>query len=50
MSDTAKEAKKAYMREWRRKNPEKVKAAQMRFWTKKWREMQCRDGEPTATR
>lgn len=28
-------AKREYMRQWRRKNPDKVKAAQDRYWQKK---------------
>lgn len=28
-------AKNAYNREWRKKNPDKVKAAQERYWNKK---------------
>lgn len=28
-------AKNAYNREWRKKNPDKVKAAQERYWSKK---------------
>lgn len=31
----AKEAKAAYMRAWRKRNPEKVKAACQRYWAKK---------------
>ena len=35
MTEQAKEARKAYKREWARKNPDKVKAAQERYWNKK---------------
>ena len=35
MTDQAKEARKAYKREWARKNPDKVKAAQEWYWHKK---------------
>lgn len=38
-TDKAREAKKIYMREWRRKNKDKVKAAQERYWEKKYKEM-----------
>ncbi len=38
--DQARAAANAYKREWARKNPEKVKAAQLRYWAKKEREMQ----------
>lgn len=33
--DAAAEARRAYKREWNRKNPDKVKAAQERYWQKK---------------
>lgn len=35
MTDKAKEARRAYKREWNRRNPDKVKAAQERYWNKK---------------
>ena len=35
----ARAAKNAYMREWARKNPDKVRAAQERYWLKRAREM-----------
>ena len=34
--------KREYHREWRKKHPESVKAAQMRYWTKKAAEMEMR--------
>ena len=43
MTDYVKERniqrKREYHREWRKKHPESVKAAQMRYWTKKAAEM-----------
>lgn len=39
MNEAAVAARRAYLREWRRKNPEKVRAAQERYWTKKAQEM-----------
>ncbi|MBQ9263559.1 MAG: phosphatase [Clostridia bacterium] len=43
-----KQAQRAYYAEWRKKNPEKVKAAQMRFWKKqiekKQQDMRDEDG------
>ena len=33
--DMAAEARRAYKREWNRKNPDKVRAAQERYWLKK---------------
>lgn len=35
MNNQAVQARRAYFREWRKKNPEKVKAAQERYWAKK---------------
>lgn len=35
MNEQAKAARRAYLQEWKRKNPDKVKAAQERYWTKK---------------
>lgn len=40
---TAKEARREYQREWRRKNPDKVKAAADRYWEKKAAEMEARE-------
>lgn len=41
MEEKAKEARRAYKREWNRKNRDKVKAAQARFWAKKAAEMEA---------
>lgn len=38
MNDAAKEARRAYKRQWQRDNPDKVKAYQSRYWDKKARE------------
>jgi hypothetical protein len=38
LSDAAKEARRAYAREWRRRNPDKIRAARDRYWEKKARE------------
>ncbi|MDF2882955.1 MAG: hypothetical protein K0R54_3512 [Clostridiaceae bacterium] len=35
MTEKAKAEKKVYMREWRRRNKDKVKAAQERYWENK---------------
>ena len=35
MSEAAREARKAYQREWNRKNKDKVKANQARYWERK---------------
>lgn len=42
-SDEAKKAKNEYMREWRKKNKDKVKAAQERYWSKKLTEQRKDD-------
>lgn len=38
-NDAAREIKNKYLREWRKKNPDKVKAANARYWEKKAAEM-----------
>lgn len=38
MTEKAKEARRAYKREWNRKNRDKVKAAQERYWNRKAQE------------
>lgn len=35
MNDDAKAARRAYKRAWNRANPDKVKAAQERYWTRR---------------
>ena len=35
MTDQAREARRAYKREWNRRNRDKVAAAQARYWEKK---------------
>lgn len=35
MDNAAAEARRAYKREWAKKNPEKIKAQQERYWQKK---------------
>ena len=35
MNEKAIEARRAYQREWQRKNRDKVRAQQERYWTKK---------------
>lgn len=44
--DSARAAQRQYMREWRKRNPDKVKASQERFWLKKAAEI--RSQEQTA--
>lgn len=40
ISKEAREARNAYYREWRKKNPEKLKQYQEKYWMKKAQEMQ----------
>lgn len=35
MTEAAKEARKKYLREWRRSNPDKVRAQKARYWERK---------------
>ena len=47
MTEAAKIARREYKREWNRRNPDKVKAAQRRYWEKKAAELQQdQAGEP----
>lgn len=45
MNKAAKEARRMYIREWQRKNKDKVKAAQARYWEKKAEEMRTAESE-----
>lgn len=38
MTEAAKEARRAYQREWAKKNPDKRQATQARYWAKKAKE------------
>lgn len=38
--NAAAEARRAYRREWAKKNPDKIKAAQERYWKKKAAQIQ----------
>ena len=44
----AREAANRYKREWAKKNPERVKAAQMRYWAKRYQEMQEQEEKQDA--
>ena len=35
MTDAAKEARRAYKRKWARENPDKIRAQQDRYWSKR---------------
>ena len=43
LSEEARKARNAYYRAWRKKNPEKTKQHQERYWTKKALEMQAQE-------
>lgn len=40
MSDKAVQARREYAKKWRKANPDKVKAAQKRYWEKKAKDLQ----------
>ena len=41
MSEAAREARNAYKRKWAKENPDKVKAANRRYWEKKAQEAEA---------
>ena len=45
----AREAKNQYMREWRKKNPERVKATNQRYWTRRGKAMRQKSGGAAQT-
>lgn len=45
LSEEAKEARRAYLRKWRRENPEKVREQRRRYWERKAKEMQEQEKE-----
>ena len=44
MSDAAREARNAYKRKWAKNNPDKVKAANRRYWERKAQEAEAVEG------
>ena len=48
MTEQAREARRRYKRDWNRRNKDKVKAAQERYWTKKALEAQETDDRQEA--
>lgn len=51
MDDTnIRKAQAEYMREWRRKNPERVKAINQAYWAKKAKNMAVSNNESTIGR
>ena len=49
MNEKAKELRRAYKREWNRRNRDKVKAAQMRYWERKAAEMEAAEQDQAET-
>ena len=49
MNEQAKEARRAYKREWNRKNKDKVKAAQERYWNRKAQQAAAAESETAGT-
>ena len=45
LSDAAKEARREYFREWRRKNPDKVREKNRRYWEKRAAERKEADND-----
>lgn len=45
MTEEAKKARSQYYREWRAKNPEKVKRSQERYWARKAEKMKENEGQ-----
>lgn len=44
LSEEARKMKNAYLRKWRKKNPEKTKQHQINYWEKKAQEQQEEQG------
>ena len=42
--ELVREERRRYAREWRAKNPEKVKASNVRYWEKRVRERMLKEG------
>lgn len=40
MNEAAKEARKAYMKKWRKEHPDLIRAQQERYWTKKMQQLE----------
>lgn len=49
MTDKAKEARRAYKRNWAKANPEKVKAQQNRYWERVAEKEAARSEQAAAT-
>lgn len=49
MNEAAAEARRAYRREWARKNPDKIRAQQERYWAKRAAKTEQAEGAEQAT-
>ena len=47
-TDEIREAKRAYHREWRRKNPERIAKIQERYWQRKAAEIRSQEATKAA--
>ena len=45
MNEQAREAQRVYMREWRRKNKDKVRDSNRRYWERRAKRMAAKKGE-----
>ena len=45
MNENAREAQRVYMREWRRRNPDKVREINQRYWMRRAERMKAKKGE-----
>lgn len=48
MTDKAKEARRAYKRKWAKDNPDKIRAQQERYWTKKAEQQEQAENDARA--
>lgn len=48
MNEAAAEARRAYRREWARKNPDKIRAQQERYWAKRAAKAEQAEGAEQA--
>ena len=51
MDERAKAARRAYLNDWRKKNPDKIREYAARYWEKKAREIEAAEagGDPEKT-
>lgn len=44
LSEKARELRNEYMREWRRKNPDRVRESKARYWERRAKELEEQEG------